>query len=256
MKLKKILKIRDVAIGEGTPKICVPIIGQTLAQIIKEARHLKTIQFDIVEWRADFFEDIEDIEKVMIALEKVRDILYPAPLIFTFRSAEEGGDKEISKESYVALNKAVIASGFADIIDIEFLHYEEIVDELIEFAHANQVRVILSNHDFHQTPSKEEILARLIKAQELGGDLPKIAVMPRSARDVLTLIDATLTMNEQYADRPIITMSMANLGMISRLAGEVFGSSITFGAAQKASAPGQIETDQLRNVLNILTLPS
>ncbi|MGL4668727.1 MAG: type I 3-dehydroquinate dehydratase [Saezia sp.] len=40
--------------------------------------------------------------------------------------------------------------------------------------------------------------------------------------------------------------------MISRLAGEVFGSAATFGAAQKASAPGQIGVQDLRQTLNIL----
>ena len=76
--------------------------------------------------------------------------------------------------------------------------------------------------------------------------------MPQSTSDVLTLLAATLEMQEQYADRPIITMSMANTGVISRLAGEVFGSAATFGAVKKASAPGQISVNDLRTVLTIL----
>ena len=47
-------------------------------------------------------------------------------------------------------------------------------------------------------------------------------------------------MVNNYADRPIITMSMAATGVISRVCGEVFGSALTFGAVGKASAPGQI----------------
>ncbi|EPZ7798013.1 type I 3-dehydroquinate dehydratase, partial [Shigella flexneri] len=69
---------------------------------------------------------------------------------------------------------------------------------------------------------------------------------------VLTLLAATLEMQEQYADRPIITMSMAKTGVISRLVGEVFGSAATFGAVKKASAPGQISVNDLRTVLTIL----
>ncbi len=71
--------------------------------------------------------------------------------------------------------------------------------------------------------------------QDMGADIPKIAVMPQSKRDVLTLLCATEEMVTDYADRPIITMSMAGTGVISRLCGEVFGSSMTFGAAKKAS---------------------
>ena len=51
--------------------------------------------------------------------------------------------------------------------------------------------MVVSNHDFEKTPSKEEIVARLQKMQELGADLPKIAVMPQCKKDVLTLLAAT-----------------------------------------------------------------
>ena len=105
---------------------------------------------------------------------------------------------------------------------------------IISKAHDFNVKVVSSNHDFDKTPEKEELIRRLCKMQELGADIPKIAVMPTCRRDVLMLLDATLEMTESYADRPIITMSMAGTGVISRLAGEAFGSALTFGAATKA----------------------
>ena len=83
-------------------------------------------------------------------------------------------------------------------------------------------------------------------------DIPKIAVMPQNKKDVLTLLAATEEMTTNYADRPIITMSMAGTGVISRLCGEVFGSSMTFGAAKKASAPGQMGVNDLNTVLGLL----
>ena len=88
--------------------------------------------------------------------------------------------------------------------------------------------------------------------QELGADIPKIAVMPTCRRDVLTLLCATEEMYTEHADRPIITMSMAGTGLISRLCGEVFGSALTFGAAKKASAPGQAAVNDLNNMLQVL----
>ena len=118
--------------------------------------------------------------------------------------------------------------------------------------HGYGVKVVGSNHDFYKTPSQEEIVDRLRKMQELGADLPKIAVMPRNKRDVLTLLLATEEMSRKYADRPIITMSMAGTGVISRLCGEVFGSALTFGAAEKASAPGQMGVNELETVLRLL----
>ena len=70
----------------------------------------------------------------------------------------------------------------------------------------------MSNHDFHKTPAQEDIIYRLRRMQDLGADLPKIAVMPQSPQDVLTLLAATLTMKEKYATRPLITMSMGKSG--------------------------------------------
>lgn len=250
--MAKIVKVKDIRIGEGAPKICVPMVGETLEQLKEEAAYLRTLDLDIVEWRVDFFEHVEDLEQVRAALQEIRSILANIPLVFTFRSAREGGEKEISAASYVKLNRAIAETGQVDIIDVELFNEEADVKTLVEAAHQHKVAVIISNHDFHKTPPKEEIISRLRKAQELGGDLPKIAVMPTNTADVLTLLDATRTMAEEYADRPIITMSMAGKGVVSRLTGELFGSALTFGAAKKASAPGQIPVTELREILTVL----
>ena len=69
---------------------------------------------------------------------------------------------------------------------------------------------------------------------------------------LVALLAATEEMVTDYADRPVITMSMAGTGVISRLCGEVFGSSMTFGAAKKASAPGQMGVEDLSTVLGLL----
>lgn len=186
------------------------------------------------------------------ALSDIHAIIPDLPLIFTFRSAKEGGEKQVSIEYYIALNVAAAESGLVDIIDVELFNEEQDVRGLVEAAHAHNVAVIISNHDFHKTPPKEELISRLCKMQELGGDLPKIAVMPQDAGDVLTLLEATHIMKTKHADRPIITMSMAGAGVVSRLSGEIFGSALTFGAAHKPSAPGQVAVADLRNVLSLL----
>lgn len=59
-------------------------------------------------------------------------------------------------------------------------------------------------------------------------------------------------MYHKHADRPLITMSMGSLGVVSRVSGATFGSAATFGAAKKASAPGQVSVDELRSILEVL----
>lgn len=244
--------IRNLVLGEGRPKICVPIVGKTRMDILAEASSFSAMPVDIVEWRADWYADVSSVEKVIETAKRLRDTLGNIPLLFTFRTANEGGEKAIAPEAYKALNLAVIKSGFADLVDVEVFLGDSLVTEIIQAAHSFGVKVIASNHDFNKTPDKDEIIRRLIKMQDLGADIPKIAVMPNSREDVLTLLAATLEMTEQYADRPVITMSMAGTGVISRLSGETFGSALTFGAASKASAPGQISVEKLHQILNII----
>ena len=143
-------------------------------------------------------------------------------------------------------------SGFADLIDVEIFTGDEIAREIIECAHNEGVKIVGSSHDFDRTPEKDEIVRRLRLMQQFGADIPKIAVMPRNRKDVLTLLQATEEMTAEYADRPIITMSMSGTGLISRLCGEVFGSSCTFGAVGKASAPGQMNAEDLDTVLELI----
>lgn len=244
--------VRNIAIGEGCPKICVPIVAAAKEDILREAVSFHQLPVDIVEWRADWFDHVSDTAQVIETGMALRAALVDIPLLFTFRTAREGGEKDISPETYAALNTAVAQSGFADLIDIEVFTGDEIVTQLIETAHQAGVKVIASNHDFHKTPEKDELIRRLCKMQDLGADIPKIAVMPQSRQDVLTLLAATLEMSEHYARGPIITMSMSGTGVISRLTGECFGSALTFGAASKASAPGQIGVQELAKVLSII----
>lgn len=244
--------VRDIEIGSGIPKICVPIVGVTKEDIIAEAKTFDSIPVDVVEWRVDWFEGVFDFDRVLDVLKNLRKALGNTPILMTFRTSKEGGEKAIEDDAYAELNIKAAQSGYVDLVDVEAFTGDEIVKKIIEEAHAAGVKVVASNHDFFKTPPKDEIISRLRKMQELGADIPKIAVMPRNRKDVLTLLAATEEMVSEYADRPIITMSMSGTGVISRLCGEVFGSALTFGAAKKASAPGQMGVNDLSTVLGLL----
>lgn len=245
------VKLRDIEIGAGVPKVIVPIVAKTAEGILEKAREIMSYTFDMVEWRADFYEDALDTAKVLSTLEDLRSAIGEKPLLFTFRTKEEGGERDIDMESYTALNIAVAQSGNADLIDVQIFSGDGVVRENIDAIHASGCKVVGSSHDFERTPDKADLIRRMRKMQDMGADIPKIAVMPRSEADVIALLDATQEMHTSYADRPIITMSMGR-GVVSRLCGEYFGSAATFGMVGQASAPGQIPSDQLLDVLSIL----
>jgi len=87
--------------------------------------------------------------------------------------------------------------------------------------------------------------------EQLGADIAKIAVMPRNSEDVAVLLGVTSEASETMFC-PVITMSMGGQGVISRMAGQIFGSAVTFGTVGQASAPGQIPLDRLKEILTLI----
>lgn len=245
----KTINIKDVIIGEGIPKIAVSITGTSKKEIIEIAEGIDKRKVDIVEWRADYFKDVFEIEKVLEVLKCLANLLGNMPLIFTFRTKEEGGEKKISMEYYTTLNKAVAGSVCVDIIDIQTFLNKDVVMENISNIRKENVLVIGSNHDFYQTPKKEDMVERLKLSEDLGADIIKLATMPNSVEDVLNLLSVTNDIKEDIKV-PLITIAMGKLGVISRICGEAFGSSVTFGGMDKVSAPGQIPVGELFNILN------
>lgn len=244
--------INDIVIGKGKPKICIPIVGKTEEVIYSEAEQLKVLPVDLVEWRVDYFEEPRDIEKILHVLSGLKYILGDIPLIFTIRTKVEGGETAYYPEVYKAIIRAVIQTGLVELVDVELSKGDEVMREIVKEAQREDCYVIASSHDFEKTPSKEEIIARLMHMQNLGADILKMAVMPQNGKDVITLLDATREMVEEIATKPVVTMSMSKVGCLSRISGEVFGSAITFGVGEHASAPGQIKAKDLAYILDIL----
>lgn len=247
----KEITVRNVTFGTGIPKICVPIVGKTEEEILCQAKELGNLPADLAEWRADWYKEWEDIDKVKQIAEKLRKILGEMPVLFTFRTGYEGGASEIDEEMYGTLSLAMAGCEAIDLLDVEAFRNEKIVEQIVETAHVNGKKVIMSNHDFSATPSEAELVRRLTCMQRMGADMAKIAVMPQSMQDVITLMGASLRCNEELSC-PIITMSMGAMGSISRICGEFSGSAITFSSAKIASAPGQIEATKMKYMLETL----
>lgn len=245
------ITVKGVNIEEGRPKIAVSICEKAREEIINRAMTLDREEVDILEWRADFYKDVFDIKKVLETLNQLRNTVLNKPVIFTFRSKREGGEKSISIEYYLSLNRQIAESRNVEIIDIETSIGDNLGKKIIKAIQKSRVYVIGSNHDFLETPKEKEMINRLKKADNLGADILKLAVKGRSKQDVIDLLLVTNKM-KNMTNKPIITMSMGDFGTISRISGRLFGSSVTFGSSDKASAPGQIPVDKLYDILNFL----
>lgn len=249
----KPVKVRGVEIGTGTPKICAPVVEVKAEDILQAGSNIAGLDHvDIAEWRGDWYKDIFDAVRTVEILKFLRGTLGNKPLLFTFRTSREGGQKAIVIEEYIRLNEMAAQSGYVDFMDVELSAGDKAVERIVETAHRSNVKVMASNHDFHKTPSQAEIVERLCTMHRLGADIAKIAVMPENKKDVITLLGAVEEITSKKDHKPIVAISMGQCGIISRLCAEAFGSALTFASVGNASAPGQIDAGEMHTILNLM----
>ena len=241
----KTVEIQGVHFGAGLPKVCIPLTGQGMPALLSELQFAAALPADLYEWRMDcFFGDPLSVLPAVVEGTKGK------PLLCTLRTQGEGGKAQVSPEEYEQRIAELLRAGGFGLVDLELSWGEERVGRLAKLAKEQGIGVVVSKHDFEKTPPGEEIAETLVRMKELGADLPKFAVMPRDPGDVLALLSATWEAYQQVG--PVITMAMGELGKVTRAAGGVFGSCLTFGAGQNASAPGQMEAEDLRAILEDL----
>ncbi len=260
-------------LGDGTTKIIVPITPRNLHELEEQAlavghqsledRRGRALAFetnglegsapafdaDIIEWRLDFFDD-GDIGSLLHAAAILR-ARTPLPILATFRSKPEGGERDLPTAEYTKVLAAIAASGSVSVIDVEMSRGTEAVGKVILAAHSSGVSVVASAHFFASTPARGELVALLRSMEDAGGDVAKVACMPSDPGDALTLLQATWEASQQMRI-PLITMSMGQIGAVTRAVGGLFGSVATFATVGAASAPGQVPVDELKPVLEAL----
>jgi len=218
----------------------------------RQAESLVALAPDLLEWRADAYDKVTIIQELLSDLKELRQGIGNIPLIFTCRIDREGGLQHIPQEVRLDLITAVIASGMIDLIDIELCNEREFIAQVSKCAKMHNCRLILSHHNFQMTPNESFLVNKLLEAQAAGADIAKLAVMPKNYADVLTLLTATNNARNGVVAIPLVTIAMGREGQISRMAGGLFGSDITFAIGSKASAPGQMQINDLRTGMALL----
>lgn len=238
--------------GGKVPLVCTPLVGHTLDDILAELAVVCPKQPDVLEWRVDYFEQIGDAALVISAAAAIKAAAGNRPLLFTRRSSSEGGEKiALTEAQVIALYESVCASKTIDLIDYELANDADNIARVRAAAQANGIGLVLSFHDFSCTPDVQTLVATFLRAEQLGADVAKVAVMPRNLDDVLTLLAATRAASQQL-HIALIAMSMGPLGVVTRMVGSVFGSALTFAVGAAASAPGQLPIEDLNTVLTVL----
>lgn len=225
------MKLGSLTLGlQKRPLIAVPLIDLDVSSI-KQLRGA-----DIVELRIDMFSDRRASHVVEI-FKTFKEKFPGVPVIATCRSKEEGGAAAISDADRGALFAHVI--DLADAADIEI--ESKISKEIAALANEHDKTIIASYHDFSKTPTGTELEAVYERGRkQLGAHIVKIAATPNGMDDIKRLAAFTL------GHESVVTISMGEKGMASRIFLPFLGSLFTFASLETVSAPGQLSVDEVR----------
>lgn len=230
------LKIGSAVATPERPLIAVPVMGETVNDVLVMLEQANESQSDVIEWRVDYLTDPGELQA-----SQMQTIAFNAdkPLIVTWRTTAEGGQEDFDSIAYHWVYQLAIASRVAA-VDVEVSLLEEVGD-VVEDAQSQGITVIGSRHYFDATPA--DLDAELQSMVATPVDVVKLAVMPNDSGDVQRLLDATKVANQA---KPLITMAMGELGQRSRFEGYQYGSQLTFASLGESSAPGQPSVTQLK----------
>lgn len=242
------MKIKNIEIGTGKPKIAVSICEKTHQDVLARLRKLATLDIDMIELRADFLAADVDIAAL---LGDMQFFVTNRILLFTLRTEPEGGKMSFDVRSYMDITTKALESGCIDMVDIEYQIGQTAISTLINLSKLYGVYTLISKHEMSQTPNEEDLLRLLNLMKEAGGDLLKIATMGITKQDVMTLMQATLIFKNQHKI-PIASLSMGEVGKVTRVLGAFYGSDITFAAYGAPSASGQLGISETIEGLNVI----
>ncbi len=234
------------------PYICTPLTGSNLQELLTELSTIVSKKPDLIEWRVDFFNEIQDVTQVLHVLKEIKENCSGIPLLFTIRSEREGGQPiPLSDTEVVELLSEICKGEYVDMIDYEVSNKQDDIKYLREVSSNYQKKLLLSYHNFDFTPDKTEMLKKFFLMDFYGADVAKVSVMPNSEEDVLLLLETTKEANKSLPI-PVVGVSMGEIGAISRAVGWFYGSAITFAVGEKSSAPGQIAVESIQQIIGLL----
>lgn len=217
-------------------RICTPVIGKSLDEFLENLKKTQNIS-EFIELRADCIENISEND-----IETIRNQTN-VQSIFTYRKKSEGGKFKGDENTRVKILQKAIELGF-DHIDIELSSMKE-----YQFKR-DKTKLIVSYHNFAETPSYWDMQSILYEMNEFKPDVLKIATMLNEEYES-TKIYRLLTNKPHNEER--IVIGMGEKGRTTRILGPLLGSYLTYASTEFGeSAPGQIDINELKEIYKLL----
>jgi len=227
------------------------VVAVILEKPLETSKKAAEMGADVLEIRLDLL-GIRYLEMAAEIIGKMKSET-GLPVIITNRSRIEGGKWEGKEAERIGLLTDLVSlKNGPEAVDVELSADKEERDRIIKAAKIHGRTVIVSSHDFSKTPSFEEMKASLEEAFLAGADIAKLAVMPKSMRNVLDLLGVTLDARE--AGRVVCTIAMGKPGKHTRVIAPLYGSVLTYASVENtmSAAPGQLPVNEVKKIMELL----
>jgi 3-dehydroquinate dehydratase-1 len=215
-------------------KICASIAEDKVPLLIKQADLAFELGTDYVEIRFDFLKP----DQLQMAIDSVKGIKNKA--VFTLRSKAQGGKFDGSEQDRLGWLRKLLDQK-PMLVDIELDSILE-NDGLADFVEGQKTPILVSWHDFQQTPPSDKI-ADLLSDMRIYSNYVKIVTTAKSTEDSLRLLEVY---ENTIGLHPII-FAMGDAGVVSRVLCTIVGTApFTYASVENAVAPGQLTIKQMR----------
>uniref|UniRef100_A0A5B7A1S8 Putative 3-dehydroquinate dehydratase/shikimate dehydrogenase 3 n=1 Tax=Davidia involucrata TaxID=16924 RepID=A0A5B7A1S8_DAVIN len=238
------LSTSDLQIGDrgrrNSTMICAPVMADTVDQMLIQMRKAKELGADLVETRIDYLKKFSPQQDLEILIKQC-----PLPTLITYRPKWEGGQYDGDESRRQAALHQAMELG-ADYIDVELKVADEFYNS-IKGKKPEKVKIIVSSHNYQNTPSVEEIGDLVARIQATGADIVKIATTALDITDSARIFQVLV-----HSQVPTIGIVMGERGLMSRILSAKFGGFLTFGGLEAGvvSAPGQPTVKDLLELYN------
>ncbi|MGW8208501.1 MAG: type I 3-dehydroquinate dehydratase [Syntrophobacteria bacterium] len=219
-------------------QICVSVMVEAADRVLETMCRARDEGADLLEWRLDVTRDPE-VETVLPQS--------PLPVIATVRSVEQGGHFSGTRQEQLRLLIRAATSG-SSYVDWEFRPSEPLPDELSVMRE----RVILSYHDFEQTPAERELESLFDQMAASSTGVVKVVTLAQRMEDNISSLN--LIGRGRNRGIEVVAFCLGPLGRISRLACLLMGGAFTYAALESGAeaAPGQLTLAKMRQLLELL----
>lgn len=249
------LTVKSMTIGEGKPKVCVPLIAENWQELEEKLSALKRDAPDMIEWRVDALMNAEDFSAMRDldrAYRMIRGAFPDAVLLTTVRSKSQGGLHKVPGGEYINLVSLVMDARFADILDIEYGH--EVLDTrvLIGRAHGKHIPVLMSYTKPRLRMTAESVIETLENMKYMKPDMLRLSIAVETAGDRAALIAGAAHMDTLSPDLPVCVSGIGKEAEPLSLLGNHLGAPIIFAAPPDEKKEGSLTAGEAKTMLDIL----